>query len=107
VARIITESPQGISVIIGPDGMPIAETQAEEDVILSATVDLDALVVPKQFHDVVGYYNRFDIFQLNVNRSEMAGVHFDDGGSKPRSLDFEQMERILGTDSTAEAVSTK
>ena len=26
-------------------------------------------VEPKQFHDVVGYYNRFDIFDLKVDRS--------------------------------------
>lgn len=96
--RIISESPHGLSAIIGPDGLPIAETQAETDTILSEIIDLEALVIPKQFHDVVGYYNRFDIFQLEVNREERSGVHFDDGEMSPRGLEFEEMERMMGVE---------
>lgn len=91
--RMITDSPRGLSVIIGPDGLPLAETQADEDTILSRTLDLGALVVPKQFHDVVGYYNRFDIFQLRVNRSQIAPITFDD--EAPRELAFEELQRMM------------
>lgn len=91
--RMIIDSPRGLSVIIGPDGLPLAETQADEDTILSQTVDLDALVIPKQFHDVVGYYNRFDIFQLRVNRSQMAPISFDD--EPPRGVTFEELQRMM------------
>src|SRR5262249_60718925 len=31
--------------------------------------DLAQSVEPKQFHDVVGSYNRFDVFTFSVNRS--------------------------------------
>ncbi len=34
----------------------------------------------KQFQDVVGYYNRFDVFQLKVNRRAHSPVHFHEEG---------------------------
>jgi hypothetical protein len=33
-------------------------------------------VEPKQFHDVVGYYNRFDVFDLTVNRTRPRPARF-------------------------------
>ena len=98
---VILNSPQGLSVIIGPDGMPLTETQATEDVILTQVIDLDALVVPKQFHDLVGYYNRFDIFHLEVNRAAMNGVNFSGDEIPPRGLEFEEMERMMDEASKA------
>jgi hypothetical protein len=37
----------------------------------------------KQFHDIVGYYNRFDVFQLNVNRTRLAPIRFESTPSPP------------------------
>ena len=37
--------------------------------IVYAEIDIVRCVEPKQFHDVVGYYNRFDIFRLEVDRT--------------------------------------
>ena len=98
---MILNSPQGLSVIIGPDGMPLTETQATEDVILTQVIDLDALVVPKQFHDLVGYYIRYDIFHLEVNRAAMNGVNFSGDEIPPRGLEFEEMERMMDEASKA------
>jgi len=39
---------------------------------------LKRCVEPKQFHDVVGYYNRFDVFSLTVNRKRHHPVTFVD-----------------------------
>ena len=41
-------------------------------------------VEPKQFHDVVGYYNRFDVFELKVTRKRLAPIEFLD--EVPRSI---------------------
>src|SRR5437016_8401864 len=41
-----------------------------------------ACVEPKQFHDVVGYYNRFDVFKLTVDRRRLRPVEWRDS---PRS----------------------
>lgn len=42
-----------------------------EEGIAYADLDLNACVEPKQFHDVVGYYQRFDVFDLKVNRQRL------------------------------------
>jgi len=93
--RVIIDSPQGVSMIVGPNGLPIAESSAREDTLLSETIDLADCVVPKQFHDVVGYYNRFDIFNLTVNRQKMVPAQFKDEDIDQRNLDFHDMERML------------
>ena len=36
---------------------------------------------PKQFHDVVGSYNRFDVFDLKVNRKRLTPISFVEKGS--------------------------
>lgn len=75
-ARIVDESPRGVSVVIGPTGEPVSETRADGEGILYAGIDTAACVEPKQFHDVVGYYNRFDVFHLTVDRSRNRAARF-------------------------------
>ena len=41
-------------------------------------IDTAACVEPKQFHDVVGYYNRFDVFELKVTRERTRAAQFLD-----------------------------
>ena len=78
--RILDESPRGISVVIGPSGTPISEIMQDDEGILYADVDLSQCVEPKQFHDVVGGYNRFDIFSLTVNRTAHRPIRFEPTG---------------------------
>ena len=33
-----------------------------------AEIDVSLSIEQKQFHDIVGYYNRFDIFRLTVDQ---------------------------------------
>ena len=81
--RILDESPRGVSVVMGPNGTPISETIQDSEGILYAEIDLALCVEPKQFHDVVGGYNRFDIFKLTVNRERLRpiGLEGDDTGA--------------------------
>ena len=72
----IDNSPQAVSMVIGPSGLPVSEVVAGQENILFAEVDLSQCVEPKQFHDVVGYYNRFDIFKLQVDRAANRPVYF-------------------------------
>ena len=58
-------------------------------------IDLEDCVVPKQFHDVVGYYNRFDIFDLKVHRQSQAPAEFDGADVAPRVMDFERLEACV------------
>ena len=60
---------QGASLFLDPTGAQVGEHVQGEEGIAYADLDLNACVEPKQFHDVVGGYQRFDVFDLRVNRS--------------------------------------
>lgn len=77
--RILDASPRGISVAIGPNGTPISEIMQADEGLLYADVDLAACVEPKQLHDLAGGYNRFDIFQLTVDRTAQRPIRFQYG----------------------------
>jgi nitrilase len=54
---------------------------SDDEGIAYAGFDLNRCVEPKQFHDVVGYYNRYDVFALTVNRERQEPVTFRDARS--------------------------
>jgi aliphatic nitrilase len=80
--RILEQSPRGISVVIDPTGTPLGEPFSRDEGILYAEIDLAQSVEPKQFHDVVGSYNRFDIFRLSIDRSPRRPATFVDGAER-------------------------
>jgi len=85
--RILDESPRGISAVIGPNGAVVSEIMQDEEGILYADIDLSRCVEPKQFHDIVGGYNRFDIFTLTVNRATQRPISFQSNGATPSQSD--------------------
>ena len=93
--RVVRESPKGVSMIVDPTGACISECAADEDTLLIESIDLAACVVPKQFHDLAGYYNRFDIFKLSVDRSALAPVTFRGARDGDRTLSFDALEAML------------
>ncbi len=76
----LEQSPQAVSMVIGPSGETISDTLCESEGLLYQDIDISQCVEPKQFHDIVGYYNRFDVFELNVTRTRLAPVAFSDQG---------------------------
>jgi nitrilase len=78
VLDVIERSPQSISMILDPTGAVIGEPLSGREGIVYAEIDTALSVEPKQFHDLVGYYNRFDIFDLHVDRSKRDPARFAD-----------------------------
>jgi len=76
--RVLEESPQGISVVIDPTGRPLGDSLCRDEGILYVDIDLAQSVEPKQFHDLVGSYNRFDIFSFSVDRTARRAATFID-----------------------------
>src|ERR1019366_7544009 len=75
-AAVLDATPRAASFFLDPTGEQIGESLCDDEGILYAEIDLNRCVEPKQFHDVVGYYNRFDIFDLRVNRRRLNPVSF-------------------------------
>ncbi|MFZ5555658.1 MAG: carbon-nitrogen hydrolase family protein [Pseudomonadota bacterium] len=87
--RTLTESPRGVSLVIGPAGEVISDTLCESEGLLYCDIDLAQCVEPKQFHDVVGYYNRFDVFHLTVNPERLQPIEMaraPSGGEAERGV---------------------
>ena len=95
--KILKNSPRGVSMLIGPTGEVTGETAESEETIIYNNVDLSQCVEPKQFHDVVGYYNRFDIFKLTVDRTAnrpIKFVSFGDVDGKEDEIESEEPMRL-------------
>ena len=86
--RILRETPRGVSMILGPDAEPLGSISSEDEGLLYAEIDLSLSVEPKQFHDVVGYYNRFDIFRFEVTTRRAEPVVIE-GPTEPIGYPYE------------------
>lgn len=100
IARILDQSPRGVSLVVGPSGRPVSEILSDSEGIVYADIDLADCVQPKQLHDVTGYYNRFDIFKLTVDRSANRPIYFEDAPeplSRPSLTAQERTEELAGS----------
>lgn len=77
-----------VSMVVGPRGDIVAAPPAEQEGIVMATVDLNEEIVLKRAHDIVGTYNRFDIFDLRVDKRRhpaITTIEQDDASSTDRA----------------------
>lgn len=75
--KLLTGTPNAFSGIYGPDGRLVGEPLIDQEGIVYAEVDLNRCIEPKQYHDILGHYNRFDIFRLEVNRTPLEPIRFE------------------------------
>lgn len=96
VHDVMLSAQQGVTMFLNPTGAPIQAYTIDaksgsrvpkhylqhEEGILYADMDLNQCVEGKQYHDVVGGYQRFDVFKLSVNRMRHEPAQFEDGSVK-------------------------
>ena len=70
-------------MFIGPSGEVTSDMLCELEGLLYQDIDVAQCVEPKQFHDVVGYYNRFDVFELKVRRKRLSPIQLLDVAAAP------------------------
>ena len=92
--EVLEQAPRGVSMVIGPSGEVIGDILCEAEGLLYQDIDIAQCVEPKQFHDVVGYYNRFDIFDLKVTRQRSVPIRFSDTASMSEDADTVQAGEI-------------
>jgi nitrilase len=85
--EMLSGTPNAFSGIYGPDGRLVSEPLIDREGIVYAEIDLNCCIEPKQYHDLLGHYNRFDIFNLEVNRTPLEPIRFREalarGASQP------------------------
>lgn len=77
--ELLTRSDSAFSGVLGPDGEVVGDSLVDEEGIVYADIDLNLCVRKKQMHDILGHYNRFDIFDLRVNRTPLQPASFAGG----------------------------
>ncbi|MCB5907764.1 carbon-nitrogen hydrolase family protein [Streptomyces pinistramenti] len=65
IATMMRRPRSALSGVFGPDGRPVTEPLVDEEGIVYAEIDLARCIQPKQMHDIIGHYNRFDVFRLH------------------------------------------
>lgn len=76
--ELLTRRNSAFSGALGPDGRVIGQPLIDEEGIVYADIDLSRCIQPRQMHDITGHYNRFDVFDLRVNRRPLQAARFDD-----------------------------
>jgi len=76
--ELLTRKNSAFSGVIGPNGAVIGEPLIDDEGIVYADIDLAKCIQPKQMHDILGHYNRFDIFDLRVNTAPRKNITFSD-----------------------------
>jgi nitrilase len=87
--RTLRGTSRAASMVLDPTGTPVVgftmdadgnrterEMLREEEGVLFADLNLDVGVEGKQYHDLVGGYQRLDVFELNVDRKRREVVNF-------------------------------
>jgi len=78
VEELLTRKNSAFSGIIGPNGAVVGAPLIDDEGIVYADIDLAKCIQPKQMHDILGHYNRFDIFDLRVNTAPTRKITFVD-----------------------------
>jgi predicted amidohydrolase len=68
-------SANAYSAIYGPNGEVLASIEGEEGIIY-ADIDIEQEIIRKQWHDIIGHYNRFDVLSLNLNMDDDQPINF-------------------------------
>ena len=76
--ELLTRKNSAFSGFIGPNGAVIGQPLVDDEGIVYADIDLEKCIQPKQMHDILGHYNRFDIFDLRVNTAPTRKITFVD-----------------------------
>jgi len=71
------------SGVIGPDGRVVGQPLIDEEGIVYAELNLARCIQPRQMHDITGNYNRFDVFDLRVDRRGLQAASFLDAAANP------------------------
>jgi len=69
VEGLLRALPPPVSLIVGPTGELLAPPLEGKEGMVMAEIDIGSSIEHKMIHDIVGHYNRFDIFHLEVDRT--------------------------------------
>jgi hypothetical protein len=108
--ELLSACPAPVSMIVGPNGELLGDPLVGSEGMVVAEVDIARSIEHKMAHDIVGHYNRFDIFHLEIDPTPNRPVwikkprqrdeEVDDWNQVPETEDAAQLQSTAATDST-------
>jgi len=74
VEEIFAGAPPSVSMILDPSGELCSKRLEGEEGIVYGDIDVAESIEPKQIHDIVGQYQRFDLFSLRVDQRPQESI---------------------------------
>lgn len=93
---LLENATKSASMIVGPTGEILGEPVIGGEGFSVAEIDLSDAIILKEAHDIIGRYNRFDVFQLRVNQTRLKPVRLYSAESTfedyvPSPCDYEEL----------------
>jgi nitrilase len=108
--ELLKATPAPVSIIVGPNGELLGDPLVGSEGMVVAEIDIARSIEYKMIHDIVGYYNRFDIFRLEIDptpnrpvwikKSRQRDEEVDDWSQVSETEDAAQLESTSASDST-------
>ena len=67
IMELLQAAPAPVSMIVGPNGEQLADAVIGGQGMVVAEIDIAHSIEHKRAQDIVGYYNRFDMFHLEFD----------------------------------------
>jgi nitrilase/aliphatic nitrilase len=90
------------TMIVGPEGTSVVDPLVADEGIVYADIDIAAQIHLKGLHDIVGSYQRFDIFQVYVNQTPQQPAVFYTNENPARSPAGFEVEDEYGCEEAGE-----
>lgn len=68
VPQLLDKGSPTLSMVIDPTGEVVSKVLDKAEGLCFADIDFGQIPKLKRIHDVAGYYNRFDVFQMTIDR---------------------------------------
>ena len=86
IKELLQAAPTPVSIIVGPNGELLADPVVGGEAMVVAEIDIASSIEHKMAHDIVGYYNRFDIFRLEFDPTPNRPIWIRNSRSRDEQL---------------------
>jgi nitrilase len=102
--ELLKAAPAPVSMILGPNGELLSDSLVGSEGMVLADIDIASSIEHKMAHDVVGSYNRFDIFHLEIDPTPNRPVRIKKPSRSREEMD--ESNQVLAAEEGAPLDST-
>ncbi len=102
--ELLHATPAPVSMIVGPNGELLGDPLVGSEGMVVADIDIARSIEQKMAHDIVGHYNRFDIFHLEIDPTPNRPVWIKKSSRRDEEVD--DWSQVSETEGATQSEST-